>query len=139
MKQDCNKYLQKQREKEREVAKLVREGRRKEHELVKMKNKFEREVNVLKQKIDRVTSAKNREIMMKRNGKTGVVKSKSSTPKENIEEWIVEELKIRINKELAKRQCETLEKESESLKQQIKSMEELSEPITEVCKKIMQN
>ncbi|KAF8790536.1 chromosome-associated kinesin KIF4-like [Argiope bruennichi] len=125
MKQDCNKYLQKQREKEREVAKLVREGRRKEHELVKMKNKFEREVNVLKQKIDRVTSAKNRE--MKKNAKNGVIKSRTSIPQENIEEWIIEELKNKINEELAKRQCETLEKESESLKQQIKSMEELSE------------
>ncbi|CAL1272770.1 unnamed protein product [Larinioides sclopetarius] len=89
MKQDCNKYLQKQREKDREVAKLVREGRRKEHELVKMKNKFEREVNVLKLKIDRATSAKTREIMMKRNGKTGVVKTRPSAPQENIEKNLV--------------------------------------------------
>ncbi|GFR01019.1 chromosome-associated kinesin KIF4 [Trichonephila clavata] len=124
MKEDSNKFLQKQREKEREVAKLVREGRKKEHELVKLKNKFEREVNVLRQKIDRATSSKKKLAMQNKIKQTGIIKSRSSL--EGVEEWICEEIKSKVCNGLAKVECEILEKEIESLKKQIRSIEELS-------------
>ncbi|GIZ01343.1 chromosome-associated kinesin KIF4 [Caerostris extrusa] len=109
MKEDSNKFLQKQKEKEREVAKLVREGRKKEHELVKMKNKFDKEVKVLKQKIDRVTATKNKDLARKRSTYIVKEKTKSSVFLE-IDEWINEELNIRIDNGIAKIECEMLKR-----------------------------
>ncbi|GIX96343.1 chromosome-associated kinesin KIF4 [Caerostris darwini] len=126
MKEDSNKFLQKQKEKEREVAKLVREGRKKEHELVKMKIKFDNEVKVLKQKIDRVTATKNKDLARKRS--TYIVKEKTkSSLFQEIDEWINEELNIRIDDGIAKIECEMLEKEAQSLKQQIDNIEKFTE------------
>ncbi|GFT15739.1 chromosome-associated kinesin KIF4 [Nephila pilipes] len=125
MKEESNKFLKKQREKEREVAKLVKEGRKKDHELTKQRNKFHLELKVLRLKMERVNSAKAKFTRAQSKTKqTGTIKPSSSV--EGLEEWISEEIKIKVDKNLAKLQCELFEKETNSLKLKFNNLEELA-------------